>query len=115
MVKGLSYSTSSNKEFCKPCVQGKIHKKKFPKTGGKRAKKILDLVHSDVCGQMEVPSLSGSKYFLSFVDDKSRYVWAYILRKKSDVFEKFIEWVFRFESGAYTIPYVLGMYCACLV
>ena len=92
MVEGLSYSTSSKKEFCEPCVEGKIHKKKFPKTGGKRAKENLDLVHSDVCGQMDVPSLSGSKYFLSFVDDKSRFVWAYILRHKSDVFEKFKEW-----------------------
>ena len=45
-----------------------------------------------MCGQMDVPSLSGSKYFLSFIDDKSRYVWAYILKHKSDVFEKFIEW-----------------------
>ena len=92
MVRGLDYNKSSEKEFCKPCVQGKIHRKKFPKTGGKRARKILDLVHSDVCGQMDVPSLSGSKYFLSFIDDKSRYVWAYILKHKSDVFEKFIEW-----------------------
>ena len=33
-----SYCTSSKKEFCKPCVQqGKINRKKFPKTGGKRA------------------------------------------------------------------------------
>ena len=41
---------------------------------------------------MDVPSLSGSEYFLSFVDDKSRYVWAYILKHKSEVFEKFMEW-----------------------
>ena len=39
MVRGLDYNKSSEKEFCKPCVQGKIHRKKFPKTGGKRARK----------------------------------------------------------------------------
>ena len=92
IVKGLDYSISSEKEFCKPCVQGKIQRKKFPKTGGKRAKRNLELVHSDVCGKMDVPSISGSEYFLSFVDDKSRYTWAYILKHKSDVFQRFIEW-----------------------
>jgi hypothetical protein len=28
----------------------------------------LDLVHSDVCGPMQVPSMGGSRYFVTFTD-----------------------------------------------
>ena len=31
--------------------------------------------------------MGGAEYFLTFVDDKIRYVWVYPLKKKSDVFE----------------------------
>lgn len=35
---------------------------------------LLDLVHSDVCGPMEVSSFGGSRYFVSFIDDHSNLV-----------------------------------------
>ena len=37
-------------------------------------------------------SLSGSEYFLTFIDDKTRHVWVYILKHKYQVFERFLEW-----------------------
>jgi len=40
----------------------------FP-SGGKRAKHILELVHSDVFGPVKVPSLGKSMYYVSFIDD----------------------------------------------
>ena len=92
LVEGLDYNVTSEAKFCEPCTEGKIHKKKFPKTGGTRATEILELVHSDVCGKMDVPSLGGAEYFLSFVDDLSRYIWIYPIKYKSDVWEKFLEW-----------------------
>lgn len=42
-------------------------------------------MHSDVCGLMQVPTMSGNRYFLTFIDDCSRMCWIY-LRNKSDVF-----------------------------
>ena len=56
-----------------------------------RAKLILELVHSDVFGPVLVPSLGGSKYYLSFIDEFSKMTWIYFLKKKSEVFEKFLE------------------------
>lgn len=53
---------------------------------------MLGLVHSDVCGKIRTPPLSGGEYFLNFVDDKSRYTWVYMLKRKEEVFEKFLEW-----------------------
>ena len=33
-----------------------------------------------VCGKMNAESLSGAEYFLTFIDDKTRYVWMYVLK-----------------------------------
>jgi hypothetical protein len=57
----------------------------------KRVKGILELVHSDVFGPIIVPSIGGSLYYVSFIDQFSRKAWIYFLKKKSDIFEKFIE------------------------
>jgi hypothetical protein len=55
---------------------------RFP-SGATREKGILELVHSDVFGPVSVPSLGGSLYYVSFIDDFSRKTWIYFLRKKS--------------------------------
>ena len=75
---------------CEPCVEGKHHRAKFDTSGAKRSDSVL--VHSDVCGKMSTQSLSGSEYFLTFIDDKTRYTWVYILKRKDRVFEQFLEW-----------------------
>ena len=41
---------------------------------------------------MDVKSLSGGEYFVTFIDDKSRYTWTYVLKQKSQLFSKFGEW-----------------------
>ena len=38
---------------------------------------------------MPTTSMNGSKYFLTFIDDNSRYCWVYFLKHKSVVFETF--------------------------
>jgi hypothetical protein len=55
---------------------------RFP-SGETREKGILELVHSDVFGHVKIPSLGGSMYYVSFIDDFSRKTWIYFLRKKS--------------------------------
>ncbi len=35
LVKGLSFNETTNCRLCKGCVEGKQHKQKFPKDGGK--------------------------------------------------------------------------------
>ena len=61
-------------------INGKHHLSSFTTSGAKRAGEPL--------GEK---SLSGSEYFLTFVDDKTRHVWVYILKHKY-VFERFLEW-----------------------
>jgi hypothetical protein len=106
------YDKSKDIDFCESCAEGKHHRSKFPVNESQRAKTPLDLVHSDVCGKMSAKSLSGTEYFLTFIDDHTHYVWVYVLKHKDEVFGKFFEWkalveissgrkvkVFRTENG----------------
>ena len=55
---------------CKGCAQGKNTKKPYPNNDSK-AKGILDIIHSDICGPMQTTSLSGYVYYTSSIDDYS--------------------------------------------
>ena len=74
LVDGFDYNSLRDVNFCEPCLEGKHQRRKFPTDGSKRSGELLGLVHSDVCGKMNAKSLSGAEYFLTFIDDKSRYV-----------------------------------------
>ena len=84
IVEGINLSTTKHLVRCKGCVYGKASRALIPKSPGERAKGILDLVHTDVCGPFTEESLGGSLYFVSFVDDYSRYAWIYPIASKSD-------------------------------
>lgn len=89
IVDGISFAESSSGiADCEVCMEGKQTRASFNHTGS-RAKNLLDLVHSDVCGPMENSSIDGARYFLTFIDDHSRKVFVYFLKAKSDVFETF--------------------------
>lgn len=77
-------------DLCEHCAYGKLSRVKFP-SGATRANGILEVVHSDVFGPVSVPSLGGSLYYVSFIDDFPRMTWFYFLKNKSEVFERFQE------------------------
>jgi transposase InsO family protein len=58
----------------------------------------LDLVHSDICGPMPHQSLGGASYFVTFIDDATRKVWAYPTRTKDLVFTIFKDWLTMVEN-----------------
>ena len=91
LVRDFDMGKNSKLEFCEGCVYGKQHRDKFPKDGGTRATRILELVHSDVNGPMKTPTHGGAKYFVLFIDDFTRKTFVYFLTQKSQVLEKFKE------------------------
>ena len=72
-----------------------MHKIPFPK----KTSQALELIHSDLCGPMNVESIGGSKYVLTFTDDYTRYVTVYFLKSKSEVLSKFEEYVNMVENA----------------
>ena len=52
----------------------------------KKKLKKLELVYSDVCGPMDVETLEGNKYFVTFIDDATKKAWIYLLKSNNQVF-----------------------------
>ena len=61
------------------------------KAKGYKAKEVLDIVHTDLCEPMSTSARGGYEYFISFIDDYSRYGYIYLMHHKSESFEKFKE------------------------
>ena len=76
-------------------MEGEMTKRPFSSKGN-RAKDLLELVHTDVCGPINVKARGGYEYFITFTDDYSRYGYIYLMHRKSEAFEKFKE--FRAEA-----------------
>ena len=98
LVHGFDSDVSQDIDFCEPCVTGKHHRSQFP-TSISRSNELLGLVHSDACGKMNALSLSGAEYFVTFIDDKTRYVWMYVLKRKDQVFDCFVQWKAEVEKS----------------
>ena len=76
--------------ICEACLYGKMARKPFPTLPAtSRAAEVLDIVHSDIMGPMEVPSISGARFILLFVDDRTRYKHCFILKRKSEALQSF--------------------------
>jgi len=54
-----------------------------------RAKDLLELIHTNVCGPMRRPSHHNNRYFILFIDDFSRMTLVYFLKTKLEVFRIF--------------------------
>ena len=67
----------------------KQHRVSFRSSFPSRKSNVLDLIHSDVCGPLKVRSHGGALYFVTFIDDHSRKVWAYTLKTKDQVLDVF--------------------------
>ncbi|UYV67002.1 hypothetical protein LAZ67_4003628, partial [Cordylochernes scorpioides] len=84
--------------LCEACIYGKQNRKVFHASTSPNSTYPGELIYSDVCGPMSKRSPGGSLYFVSFKDDFSRFRVAYFIRHKSDVLEKFKEFVKRVRT-----------------
>jgi len=90
LEKAQLYSPE-NKNICEGCVYAKSHRLPFG-TATRRADEILGRVHTDLCGPMPTLSIGGSRYILTFIDDKTRFSKIYCLKQKSETFTRFVEY-----------------------
>lgn len=80
----LSFIPDENDKVCDACQQGKSHQLPFPKSTSVSTS-ALELVFSHVWGP--APSSVGQfNYYVSFIDDYSKFIWIYLIRHKSNVF-----------------------------
>ena len=84
LLESLDYESF---DPCKPWLMGKMTKTLFSETM-ERGKDLLEIVHTDVCGSMNIEARDRYHYFLTFTDDLSRYGYIYLMKHKSETFEK---------------------------
>jgi hypothetical protein len=69
------------------CIKGK-QTNKITK-GAKKSSEILEIIHTDICGPFPTPCLNGQRYFISFIDDHTRYMYIYFLNDKAEALNAF--------------------------
>ena len=82
---GMPDFTNNHEGVCQGCADGKHTRVPFPSSITK-ASDVLQLVHSDLFGMLPVTSLGGCSYYMTFIDDFSRKIWLYFLKKKDEAF-----------------------------
>ena len=87
LLESLDYESV---DACEPCLMGKMTKTPFSRTM-EWATDLLEIIHIDVCSPMSVEARGRYRYFLTFTDDLSRYGYIYLMKHKSETFEKFKE------------------------
>ncbi|KAK2398342.1 putative mitochondrial protein [Trifolium repens] len=88
LVSGLP-KINMKHAICDICMKSKQSRLSFVKEITKRSCAALEVIHSDICGPFEVPSLGGSKYFITFVDEFTRMMWLFTIKFKSEALAVF--------------------------
>jgi hypothetical protein len=95
-VKGLKRATTGLPidsvlvKNCRICALANIKRLKFPLKATNRADRPLFRIHSDICGPLPI-SYGGFRYFITFIDDRLRWIAIYFLKNKSDALQSFVE------------------------
>ena len=72
---------------CEICVESKLTRTSFQSI--ERTSEPLELIHSDICDLKFIQTRGGKKYFLTLIDDCTRYCYVYLLRSKDETLEMF--------------------------
>ena len=77
---------------CDACIQAKMTSLPL-QIGHQRARKHLDRLHSDICGEFEHPMIVGNQYFATLINDMSGMIWLHPLKHKGD----FVDWFINLD------------------
>jgi transposase InsO family protein len=97
-INGLPFISINGNHVCKGCLQGKLHRKQFPKKSHTTTNEVLELVHGDVCGPFKVKSLGLTPYFVTFINNFSRQTWTCLMKHKSEALSQFKKLKIEVES-----------------
>lgn len=99
MVTRLPKLNKDHPSICKRCALGKNTRSPFHDST-RKTNNVLELIHSDLCGPMVVPSLGRFWYYILFIDDFSRKTWIYFLKCKEseEILQRFKEFKTLIEN-----------------
>jgi len=119
---GLINCDNHEAKTCEICVQAKMTRLPSPKS--QRNSKILDLVHSNICEMNGTLTRGGKRYFITFIDDCSRYTYVFLMKTKDEAFDMFKIYkalvenqigkkikIFRIDRGGKYFPIEFSSFC----
>ncbi|CAL8075067.1 unnamed protein product [Prunus armeniaca] len=77
----ISFSLDNSKLVCTTCLEGKLAKLPFPYPVVKSIKP-LEVIHSNVWGPSPTLSVEGFRYYVSFIDECTRFTWIFPMINK---------------------------------
>jgi len=84
------------KSKCDICVESKITKKTCHFVECQT--KLLGLIHTDLADLKQTMSKGGKNYFVTFIDDFSRYTKMYLIKHKGEAFDMFLTYKTEVEN-----------------
>jgi len=88
IIRGAYTGSDGSKPSYEIYLQRKINRLSFPKASNRKSQ-MLVLIHIDICGLMRVQPNGGSKYFITFTDNCSRWTEMRFIAHKSQALEEF--------------------------
>jgi GAG-pre-integrase domain/Integrase core domain len=97
-VRGLPIKKMELDHLCDACVKGKQTKSSFKAKDMVSTSQPLQLIHIDLFGPINVPSLGKKRFVCVIVDDYSRYTWVIFLSQKINIYANFVEYCNRVKN-----------------
>ncbi|CAL2253197.1 unnamed protein product [Prunus armeniaca] len=73
---------------CETCTESKFSRQTFKSVQG-RSNELLGLIHSDLCDFKSTPTRGGKNYYITFIDDCSKYCYVYLIHSKDEALQMF--------------------------
>ena len=93
LINNIDYSGLSK---CQICVISKLTKKTCSSVT--RETKLLELIHFDLGDLKQTMTRGGKKFYVTFIDDYSRFARIYLLRSKDEAFDMFLSYKAKVEN-----------------
>ena len=92
LLTGLQNNIETEFLKCATCIECKMSNVPFA-NNRRKAKEILELIHTDLNGPFHTVGNSGEKYFISIIDDYSKLARVYPIKTKAEVYECFVDYI----------------------
>ena len=88
-VDGVQFDDSSH-AFCEVCARANIHRSPFPPQTLRRASRLLERIHCDICGPLP-PSYGNFSYYILFIDCYSRFISLFLMKSRNEALSLFLQ------------------------
>nr|GEU39308.1 retrovirus-related Pol polyprotein from transposon TNT 1-94 [Tanacetum cinerariifolium] len=100
LVRGLPRLKFEKDHLCYACQLGKSKKHTHKPITKNTNVEVLNTLHMDLCGPMQVQTINEKKYILVIVEDYSRFTWVKFLRSKDETPEVVIKFLQQIQVKA---------------